>query len=781
MALLSLLALLPTPALAWQASINGDANVVDEARAVAVAQDGSILATGIVENNIIPGPGDPPATTPDFVVVKLDANDGSVLWTVDIAGPEDRNAEGNDVIGHPDGGAVAVGMIRFRGNSKGHFTVAKLASANGADVWRRGGQVDDEFFGNEQDDTAHAVTVDSAGNVLVTGNIDEGPGTCNDVVASPGCAGLDIFVVKLDGATGSTLWKRQIGSLFDDTGFAITADAADHVLVVGKLNDEFIALKLDGATGALDWATPLGTGQANALSLFSGGDVAVAGTVSLDYVVARLSASDGSLTWMHQRDGSVLNNDVAFDVVVDSADNVISAGTWRNPGNQFLVVKLNGATGALVWGHEIPGLSAVPGEANALALNAAQDVLAVGMIEGPVPPDTNFAIVKLANATGFELQRREFSGSAGVLDIAMAVAIDASGNVAAAGHLDNTGGAEDFTVVKVSGLDLGDAICGDGITAGLESCDEGDANGTASSCCAIDCTLRPAGEVCRESLGACDANTCDGASGVCPMGVFLPATTECRPSAGLCDVAETCTGAGVAGPADGFVAAATECAPATGVCDVAVVCTGASAACPADGPNLTSECRASAGVCDVAESCSDASDDCPVDGFVAAATECAPATGVCDVAEVCTGASTACPADGPNLTSECRASAGVRVPLHGSCRDRIRRAGGSNEVEHPGFRRDASALAWRARGRLRLTLELARRSGKPHLHIHLDAHSLAQAAQRLRDWLALARPRVLNVAGPRNRSAWSSPGSPQDDGCRGTPRPHGPTQKRHSP
>jgi hypothetical protein len=74
---------------------------------------------------------------------------------------------------------------------------------------------------------------------------------------------------------------------------------------------------------------------------------------------------------------------------------------------------------------------------------------------------------------------------------------------------------------------------------------------------------------------------------------------------------------------------------------------------------LTSECRASAGVCDVAENCSDASDDCPADGFVTAGTECAASNGECDLAEYCTGSSAACPDDGDNLTTECRPAADI--------------------------------------------------------------------------------------------------------------------------
>ena len=48
-------------------------------------------------------------------------------------------------------------------------------------------------------------------------------------------------------------------------------------------------------------------------------------------------------------------------------------------------------------------------------------------------------------------------------------------------------------------------------------------------------------------------------------------------------------------------------------------------------------CRPSAGVCDVAENCTGSGGDCPADSFASSATVCRASAGVCDVAENCTG------------------------------------------------------------------------------------------------------------------------------------------------
>lgn len=53
------------------------------------------------------------------------------------------------------------------------------------------------------------------------------------------------------------------------------------------------------------------------------------------------------------------------------------------------------------------------------------------------------------------------------------------------------------------------------------------------------------------------------------------------------------------------------------------------------------------------------------------------------------------------------------------------------------------------RGGTGLTLKLAGASGKPHLVIDLATMPETQAVEHVRDWLAAARVRVLNVAGSR--------------------------------
>jgi hypothetical protein len=133
-------------------------------------------------------------------------------------------------------------------------------------------------------------------------------------------------------------------------------------------------------------------------------------------------------------------------------------------------------------------------------------------------------------------------------------------------------------------------VCGNGIVEALgnEQCDQGGANGSATSCCTTSCTFKSAGTTCRVGGGApCDLDeVCTGSSGTCPAD-DAPGKVglTCRIGSGdACDPAEYCTAIpGAACPADHVEPAGTVCRTATGVCDVAEECSGvAGEACPAD-------------------------------------------------------------------------------------------------------------------------------------------------------------------------------------------------------
>ncbi len=138
------------------------------------------------------------------------------------------------------------------------------------------------------------------------------------------------------------------------------------------------------------------------------------------------------------------------------------------------------------------------------------------------------------------------------------------------------------------------STCGDGVMVGLEYCDQGSSvNGNSDSCCDSDCTIRPSSYECRPSEGVCDvAEMCDGYSEFCGEDVVSDSSFVCNPAAGECDVEETCNGFTKDCPADVFKSSSETCGTNTGdECDLYESCTGTSASCPApDYSNNNSSC-----------------------------------------------------------------------------------------------------------------------------------------------------------------------------------------------
>jgi hypothetical protein len=186
---------------------------------------------------------------------------------------------------------------------------------------------------------------------------------------------------------------------------------------------------------------------------------------------------------------------------------------------------------------------------------------------------------------------------------------------------------------------------------------------TSGACCNTTTqTFKPAGTQCRASAGVCDvAEVCTGSSATCPANGYVAAGTVCRASAGVCDVAEVCTGSSAACPANGYASSATVCRYTTAACGVSEYCTGSSATCPADQHKPAGTlCRAEnvAAGCDAPEYCTGSSQVCPDNGWKPAGTVCRPAASACDAAEVCSGVTGTCPADAPAAAGTvCRAAA----------------------------------------------------------------------------------------------------------------------------
>jgi hypothetical protein len=203
-----------------------------------------VLDQGTWGSIAVDGTGDVVAgattTTGGFTVAKLAGADGALSWRRDDIGIGGDPRLVRALAVDASGDVVAGGKL-----GPEQFFVVKLDGATGADRWQysvSGDAVDRSL--DRTTDAADSVAIDSAGDVIAAGEID------NRV------SNADGFVTKLRGTDGAEQWHRVIKGT--ETGgpdsFVAAVDVAGDVIAAGNaLNEDptppFTVLKVDGASG----------------------------------------------------------------------------------------------------------------------------------------------------------------------------------------------------------------------------------------------------------------------------------------------------------------------------------------------------------------------------------------------------------------------------------------------------------------------------------------------------------------------------------------------------
>jgi hypothetical protein len=313
---------------------------------------------------------------------------------------------------------------------------------------------------------ASSVVVDAAGNVIAAGSTNNETGSALTVIKYNGVTGREIWRRVINGTVAGS----------GNSAYAVTLDGAGNVVVGGSTNiiddfssGEFTVIKFSGADGTELWRqvikSPISygsSGSANAVAVDRAGNVVAAGASASsgivgDFTVVKYNGATGAEIWRQVITGSVSVGDCsdsARTVTVDSEGNVVAAGVLCNrafPGPlEFIptVIKFSGVTGAELWRQANSVF------VNAIAIDTAGNVVAAGSLPDRGTLTSAFTTIKLDGATGQELWRQVINGSAnaaGSSNAARAVTIDAQGNVVAAGFTTNNGTGRDFTVIKFSG------------------------------------------------------------------------------------------------------------------------------------------------------------------------------------------------------------------------------------------------------------------------------------------------------------------------------------------
>ena len=283
------------------------------------------------------------------------------------------------------------------------------------------------YLGGSDYDYSYGISVDTAGNALVTGKTRSSGWVSGGFDTSYNGGNYDAFVVKLS-PTGDHLWSTYLGGSDTDWGKDIAADTKGNALVTGS-------------TASPGWVS-------------GGFDTSYGGGTDDDGFVVKLSPS-GDHLWSTYLGGS--QSDGGRGVAVDASNNVLVTGltsssgwvsggddTSHNGYGDAFVVKLSPG-GSHLWSTYCGGAESDPGsdiavDADGNALITGYTYSAPDWVSGGF--DTSFngdidAFVAKFSPVGGHLWSTYLGGSK--IERGFGIAVDAVGNALVTGETSSPG------------------------------------------------------------------------------------------------------------------------------------------------------------------------------------------------------------------------------------------------------------------------------------------------------------------------------------------------------
>ncbi len=411
---------------------NGNGDFSDKFTCITRDAAGNVYAAGssIVTSN-----------SRDFLLVKYN-NSGVQQWARTLDGTGNGADEATAIWVDASGNVYATGYQKGV-NAGNDFLTVKYNSA-GVLQWS---QIYNSLY-NEVDQ-GNSITVDAAGDVLVTGQSDRDVSTTtND----------DYVTVKYNGATGAQIWEQRFNGAGNnvDRPAKVLCDAANNVYVTGRSsngsNDDYVTIKYNAA-GVQQWLKiedRTGNDRAADMCFDPSGNIIVVGrskVANYDYYTVKYDAA-GVKLWALAYNN--LDDDRATCVTTDALGNIYVGGQSDTNANtatniyDFRIVKYTSA-GTLVWtqAYSSPTTDDIP---YSIATDGTNVVLGGESANAAAVKD--MLIAGFNASTGVVAFNKNYDGAAAKNDVANAMTIDAAGNVFAAGFTENALGQRNATLVK---------------------------------------------------------------------------------------------------------------------------------------------------------------------------------------------------------------------------------------------------------------------------------------------------------------------------------------------
>jgi hypothetical protein len=316
--------------------------VNDSALGVAIDSNNNVYITGSTAGSL---DGNTSAGGDDIFLVKYDSS-GTKVWTRQLGTTGTDYAHGVAIDSNNNVYITGITAGSLDGNTTGGSYDAFLVKydSSGTKIWTR-------QLGSTADDYAVGVAIDSNNNVYITGY------TSNSLDGNTNAGGSDAFLVKYD-SSGTKIWTRQLGTTVNDYAYNVAIDSNNNVYIAGYTSnslyvtnagsDDAFLVKYD-SSGTKIWTRQLGTtvnDYAFDVAIDSNNNVYITGytngsldgntsTGSNDAFLVKYDSS-GSKIWTRQLGTTA--SDYAFDVAIDSNNNVYITGHTNG--------SLNGNTGA---------------------------------------------------------------------------------------------------------------------------------------------------------------------------------------------------------------------------------------------------------------------------------------------------------------------------------------------------------------------------------------------------------------------------------------------------
>jgi uncharacterized delta-60 repeat protein len=198
---------------------------------------------------------------------------------------------------------------------------------------------------------------------------------------------------------------------------------------------------------------------ASAVLIDSSGNVVVTGTsfngTNYDCYTAKY-ATNGTLLWARPYNGPLDYHDSPSAMASDAGGNVVIAGSANETDGPdttaaYYTAKYASADGALLWEHLYEGSPDSYNSAIAVAVDASGNVAVTGYSNGGTNGD--YYTARYAAADGALLWEKRYNGPGNDEDQANDVAVDAGGNVVVTGFSINTNGNSDYYTAKYAAAD----------------------------------------------------------------------------------------------------------------------------------------------------------------------------------------------------------------------------------------------------------------------------------------------------------------------------------------